>query len=439
MEESGAGHAKRGGGEIAFSHVEEPQGGGKLSQSRKTADSHAQDSVHSPLPHSSFLISSAPLLPPLLSSSSSYPPHATAAAAEEEEEEKKRNRHHASKKHHLPASSGEALPFPLCPSVSSSKQEKWNGKKTRRASVGVPPPPPSPLVPKKSRMHSAGGETLPTEEGKETSEGSAEAARQTELLLNARKIIIKFPTLRVNERWLNLLHHTDQTKRWCELLFHLPSSDVLHIFLARLYVENTQTSYLNDLAKGKVNHKIEAVSKTFPKAAKGSAIFLDDLSFGTEFPVISNVSETTVSPKGEIMFEADVRYRGGLKMSFRFDIRFYGMKVGQISYSFEIKELSGHVRVMICPPPSQRVFLGFLEMPELNLQLMRTKRGQESGFLPVIMRWLPNLSVLATRIAKEALFEDMILPLMNVFPFPIIGDDGSDGEDEEGLEEEGGE
>lgn len=417
--ESGA--VRAGGG---ISPQEEKRGEKTSPSSRKAVNDHGHDSVASPRLPKSFLISSAPPPPP-----SSWPQPTAAAVAAEEVHPK----HGASKKHHLlpPSSEEEAWPTPfLPPSLSSRKPPKGGEVESKRRTSAGPP-----LVPK--HMHSAGAETLTTDGENETSGSVSEAAKQTALLLHARKIIIKFPTLRVNERWLNLLHRTDQTKRWCELLFHLPSSDVLHIFLARLYVENTQTSYLNDLAKGKVNHKIEAVSKTFPKAAKGTAIYLDDLSFGTEFPVISNVSETTVSPKGEIMFGADIRYRGGLKMSFRFDLRFYGMKVGQISYSIEIKELSGRMRVMICPPPSQRFFIGFVAMPELNLQLMRTKRGQESGFLPVIIRWLPNLSVLATRIAKEALFEDMILPLMNVFPFPIIGEDASDGEDDEELGKEG--
>lgn len=266
-----------------------------------------------------------------------------------------------------------------------------------------------------------------------TSSSSSELERQANLLLQARQLIIKFPTLRENERWLNLLNPTDQTRRWCKLFFHLPSSDVLHIFLARLYVENTKTSYLNDLAKVKVNHKIEQVTKTFPKLMAGTIISLDDLSFGTEFPVISNASDPTTSTKGEVTFGADVCYRGGLKMVIRIDVRLFDLPVGQVSYSCEIEELSGHVRVLVFPPPSERFFIGFLTMPELTLTVMRsTLNDVEYGLIPYVAKILPDLSVVVTRIAKESLFEDMICPLMNDFPFPVLGKE----EEEEKKEEE---
>lgn len=368
--------------------------------------------------------------------------------------------HHSPPPAPLPLARGLSLPSSIKRFFST-----WSTSATTTTSASIPRRSPTPLLQRPHppalstsssypRVKRGGSDNDEDEEEEEEEEGdgkkgsrthvlesSSETTKQMELLLQARKLILKFPTLRENERWLNLLVPTDQTRRWCKLLFHLPSSDVLHIFLARLYVENTKTSYLNDLAKKKVNRKIDEVRRNFPKMAEGTAIYLEELSFGTEFPVLSNVSEPTANFNGEVIFEADVRYRGGLLMVFRFDVRWYGFRAGQVSYSFEIRELSGHVRVLIGPPPSRRLFIGFLAMPELDLHLMRTKMSESgTGFIELVTRVLPNPSVIATSIAKEALFEDMILPLMNDFPFPVLGEDeegsGEDGGNDDGEEEE---
>lgn len=248
---------------------------------------------------------------------------------------------------------------------------------------------------------------------------SAERSQDLCRLRKAKKILLKFPTLRENERWLNLLQPTSETRRWREALFHLPAEDLLNIMVARVFVENTKSPDLNDYLRNKVSTRIKEVLPLLPASIHGTKIFLDRLAIGNEIPLISNVSHAVVSNDGNIVFEFDGLYRGGLTMVLRFDVRFHGMKAKQIAFTVEILELSAHCRIHICPSPSEYFLMGLKEMPQFSLHITQEKVS-DKGILHWIMRFLPNLSGIATGIIKVALFEDMQLPLMESLPLPLL-------------------
>lgn len=271
---------------------------------------------------------------------------------------------------------------------------------------------------------------------KETWYGTEEGQRQVELLRSAHQILIKFPSLRENERWLNLLNISDPTSQhWTEFLSHLPCADVLNILIARIFVENTRTSYLNNFLKEKVAKKIEIAVKSLPPQLKGTTVFLVELSIGSEIPLVTNVSDAVVNNTGDLSFDFDVLYRGGLKMVICFDITYRGVKVRQIGFTFQLLELSGRIHFLVGPPPSRRFFLGCLKMPDLQLN-MTQEEVNDKGVLHWLMKFLPNLSGIATSIMKNSLFEDMMLPSMDDFPFPVVGEDSSEDEKDEEEEEE---
>lgn len=108
---------------------------------------------------------------------------------------------------------------------------------------------------------------------------------------------IKFPTRRVQERWLNLLQGTAQTVQWSDYLHHLPQLDVFNLITARLFYENTRTNGLNDLLTRKFQEKLTRTSQSLPSTLKGT-ISLESLAIGGEIPLFTHISEGVVSPLG---------------------------------------------------------------------------------------------------------------------------------------------
>lgn len=267
------------------------------------------------------------------------------------------------------------------------------------------------------------------------------------LLKNARVLIVKFPSLREHERWMNLLSATKQTKEWRKFLFHLPYTDVLNILIARIFVENTRTHYLNDLLKGKVRKKIKEALNAITPILKGTSIELENLEIGKEIPLVTNVSDPVLSKTGDLHFDLDVLYRGGLSLTLQFDLTYRGIKVKRIAFAFQLMELSTRIRFFVGPPPSKRFFLGCLQVPQIELRVEQ-QEVQDKGLLHWLMKFVPNLSGFATNIVRDALFDDMTLPNMDDFPLPGIDDDeddsggdndgnvGGEGEEGEEVEEE---
>eukprot|EP00796_Vickermania_ingenoplastis_P000595 gene595-324_t len=265
---------------------------------------------------------------------------------------------------------------------------------------------------------------------------SAGGKWEVDLLRTARSIIIKFPSLRENERWINLLNGTRETERWKKFLFHLPCNDVLNILIARIFVENTRTSYLDDMLRAKVAKKIEQEVKSMPSVLDGTQIFLDSLSIGTEIPLVNNVSDPVFSNSGDLHFDFDFLYRGGLTFVIRFDVTYRGWKVKGLGFVIQLLELFGRIRFHVGPPPSKRFFLGMPQMPQLDIQVTQ-QDVRNKGFLHWLLKIMPNLSGIARKIVRNALFEDMVLPAMDDFPFPMIGEPGSSSDAEEDDDESG--
>lgn len=253
---------------------------------------------------------------------------------------------------------------------------------------------------------------------------------EMDLLKSARAILIKLPSLRQNERWLNLCKNHVETKKWQQTLFHLPCADLLNVLMARMFAENTKTSFLDDLLLSKMSVRVQKASETVPPTLKGSHFYLDEFKLGTQLPTISNISEAVVNSTGDLFFDFDFLYSGGLKMEIRLDIVYRGLKVRELAFRLQLQELQGRMRFYAIPPPSRKCFLSCPQMPRMELQVEQ-KEVTRKGLLHFLMKLLPNLSTIVSNMVRDALFEDMIFPLMDDFPFPIIGDDATSSEDEE--------
>ncbi|KAG5509884.1 hypothetical protein JKF63_07529 [Porcisia hertigi] len=239
-------------------------------------------------------------------------------------------------------------------------------------------------------------------------------------------VALKFPTRRVQERWFNLLQSTSQSAQWRDFIAHLPQFDVFNLLVARLFFENSRANALHDLLEEKLKKKLERVSKSLPPKLRGS-ICLDALDVGGEIPLIQNVSDPAPSKCGDTEFDFDVLYRGGLALKIRFAVVYRDIRLPDIIFSFKVLELAGRMRFVVGPPPTRKFWLGGPQPPQLRLEFTQEVASHE-GILNTVLKLLPDMSQLASNIVKVMLFEDMVFPNMDDFPWPVFDDNG-DGAD----------
>ncbi|CBZ24681.1 conserved hypothetical protein [Leishmania mexicana MHOM/GT/2001/U1103] len=237
-------------------------------------------------------------------------------------------------------------------------------------------------------------------------------------------VAIKFPTRRVQERWLNLLQSTPESAQWHDFITHLPQMDVFNLLIARLFFENSRANTLHDLLEEKLKKKLARVSKSLPPKLRGN-IFLDSLDVGGEIPLISNVSDPVPSTCGDTEFDFDVLYRGGLALKIRFSVLYRDIRVPDIIFSIKVLELAGRMRFAVGPPPTRKFWLGGPQPPQLRLEFTQEVASHD-GILNAVLRLLPDMSKIASNIVKVLLFEDMVFPNMDDFPWPIFGEDSDD-------------
>ncbi|KEG10036.1 hypothetical protein DQ04_04271040 [Trypanosoma grayi] len=231
-------------------------------------------------------------------------------------------------------------------------------------------------------------------------------------------VLFKLPTRRELERWLNLLQTTPQSEEWRGFIKRLPQIDVFNLVMARLFFENTRTSGLQDLFVGKLRRKLRKVSSKLPKHMQGE-ILLDRLELGDEIPLIHDVSEPSVSPNGELEFDFDLLYRGGLQLSLRFSITYRGVRVPDIIFKVKMLELSNRMRLSVGPPPTGKIWVGSSRLPQLRLEFTQEVASHD-GLLNAVLKLMPDMSVVMTNVVKVKLFEDMLLPSMEDFPLPCF-------------------
>lgn len=237
-------------------------------------------------------------------------------------------------------------------------------------------------------------------------------------------VAIKFPTRRVQERWLNLLQSTPESVQWHDFITHLPQVDVFNLVIARLFFENSRANTLHDLLEEKLKKKLARVSKSLPPKLRGN-IFLDLLDVGGEIPLISNVSDPVSSTCGDTEFDFDVLYRGGLALKIRFSVLYRDIRVPDIIFSIKVLELAGRMRFVVGPPPTRKFWLGGPQPPQLRLEFTQEVASHD-GILNAVLRLLPDMSKTASYIVKVLLFEDMVFPNMDDFPWPVFGEDSDD-------------
>lgn len=196
------------------------------------------------------------------------------------------------------------------------------------------------------------------------------------------------------------LHSSDdhQPTRW------------LNAMIGRVFLGLYQTADLEHFIREKLTKKISRVKK--PSFLTN--ITIRKIETGESAPVLLHPRHKDLNVDGECSMEADVKYSGNFRLEVsataRLDLgpRF---KVREVNLVLAVclRKLEGHVFFKIKPPPSNRVWFSFQNMPKMEMTIEPIVSSRQITYT-VILRQIEN------RI-KEVIAETLVQPYWDDVPF----------------------
>ena len=184
----------------------------------------------------------------------------------------------------------------------------------------------------------------------------------------------------------------------------------MNAMAGRLFLALYQTPEIEALVRQKITKKIARAKKP----AFLSNIILRSIDMGESAPQITNPRLKDLTIDGDCCAEMDVKYSGNFRLeiatSVRIDLgaRFKAREV-MVVMAVVIKKLNGHALIKFKPPPSNRVWVTFETMPdmEMTIEPIVSSRQVTYGFI---------LRTIESRI-REVLAETAVLPHWDDIPF----------------------
>ncbi|KAI4715680.1 hypothetical protein E4T48_08131 [Aureobasidium sp. EXF-10727] len=212
------------------------------------------------------------------------------------------------------------------------------------------------------------------------------------------------------------LPHKFETPDIIKLVQNLHSSDAdahsrwINGIVGRIFLAMYKTKDIENFIRAKINKKISRV----PKPNLIASIDIMDIYMGDSAPIISNPRLKELTVNGDMTIELDVKYNGGFKIEMgavaRIDLgtRFKAREVSLIMAG-ELKKLSGHLLIRVKPPPSNRIWMTFETMPQIEMSIQPIVSSRQITY-GVILR------AIESRI-REVIGETIVLPNWDDSPF----------------------
>ena len=180
--------------------------------------------------------------------------------------------------------------------------------------------------------------------------------------------------------------------------------------VGRLFLALYQTAEIEELVRQKVTKKIARVQK--PSFL--SDIVLQKIDMGDSGPQVTNPKLKDFTIDGDCCVEADISYSGNFRLEIaataRLDLgaRFKAREMNLI-LAVVVKKLHGHGFLKVKPTPSNRVWLTFEKMPDMELSIEPIVSSRQITY-SIIHRAIEN------RI-REVVAETIVLPHWDDSPF----------------------
>ena len=187
--------------------------------------------------------------------------------------------------------------------------------------------------------------------------------------------------------------------------------------IGRLFLALYKTADVENFVRQKITKKIARVKKP----AFLSGIVLQKINVGESAPQITNPKLKDLTIHGDCCAEVDVDYNGNFSIEIaataRLDLgsRFKAREVNLV-LAVVVKKLKGHGLVKFKPSPSNRIWISFERMPDMDLVIEPVVSSRQITY-GVILR------AIQSRI-REVVAETLVLPHWDDIPFTdTVGND----------------
>ncbi|BCS16647.1 hypothetical protein ASPFODRAFT_41823 [Aspergillus luchuensis CBS 106.47] len=211
-------------------------------------------------------------------------------------------------------------------------------------------------------------------------------------------------------------HQTFDVKHIVTLVQRLHSSEEqlqtrwINAVLGRLFLAMYKTPEMEEFIRKKVTKKISRVNK--PNFI--SKIGLQKIDMGEGAPFIINPRLKDLTVDGNCCVETDVQYTGNFRLEIsatvRIDLgqRFKAREV-DIVLAVVLKKLEGHLLIRFKPPPSNRIWISFESMPDMDMDIEPIVSSKQITY-GIILRTIES------RI-RETVAESLVQPFWDDIPF----------------------
>lgn len=196
----------------------------------------------------------------------------------------------------------------------------------------------------------------------------------------------------------------------------------LNAILGRLFLGMYKMEEMRLFVQEKITKKIQKIKR--PSFL--GEISVQSVSIGDSIPYVTQPKLLSLTPEGDLMAEATVNYAGGLCIVIETDFNWtYSSLMKPIRVplvlSVTLKKMSGKFLLKVKPPPTNRYWIGFYKVPDM-----------EWAITPIVSDKQIRLSMVTNAIQakiREFMVENIVLPNMDDFPFcPSHGKGGIFGE-----------
>ncbi|KAL3434008.1 hypothetical protein BDV09DRAFT_170835 [Aspergillus tetrazonus] len=184
----------------------------------------------------------------------------------------------------------------------------------------------------------------------------------------------------------------------------------INAVLGRMFLALYRTPEVEEFVRTKIVKKISRVNK--PNFI--SKIGLRSIDMGNGAPFIINPRLKDLTVDGNCCVETDVQYTGSFRVEItatvRIDLgqRFKAREV-DIVLAVVLKKLEGHMLIRLKPPPSNRAWISFESMPNMDMDIEPIVSSKQITY-GIILRTIESK-------IREMVAESIVLPFWDDVPF----------------------
>lgn len=184
----------------------------------------------------------------------------------------------------------------------------------------------------------------------------------------------------------------------------------INALIGRLFLALYRTPQVEDFIRMKITKKIARVSKP----AFLTSVKIQKIDMGDCAPLVTKPKLRELTIDGDLTIETDVSYKGNFRLEIAAVARielgshFKAREVNLLLAGI-LKKLDGHLLLRMKPPPSNRLWISFETMPDMELSIEPVVSSRQITY-GVILR------AIESRI-REVVSETLVLPNWDDAPF----------------------